>query len=344
MKLWALSSGRLTYKAVHCRPGRADKCLPKSSFVPLRTIMASAAPHNDIAAFHEVLKSSKRILALCGAGLSASSGLPTFRGAGGLWRNYEATGLATPEAFDHDPGLVWLFYQYRRHMALKVEPNPGHHALAALAQANPDFLCLSQNVDGLSPRAGHPASQLCLLHGSLFDIKCFNDDCAYIQHENYDDPFFPALAPACEDVEPGATLPLLDPAREAPRIPRGDIPTCPSCGTGMLRPGVVWFGEPLDEEMLRGVGRWLRQAKVDLMLVVGTSAVVQPAASYIWRARNAGARVATINIEAEQPGNLAEMEEGDFAFGGDAAEILPKLFEPVIGKVGEEGKFDKVRG
>ena len=112
--------------------------------------MSRPAPHNDVAAFHELLKSSRRIVALCGAGLSASSGLPTFRGAGGLWRNYNATDLATPDAFAEDPGLVWLFYGYRRHMALNVKPNPGHYALAALAKHNPDFLCLTQNVDGKS--------------------------------------------------------------------------------------------------------------------------------------------------------------------------------------------------
>lgn len=114
------------------------------------------APHNDIEAFHQVLKSSRRILALCGAGLSASSGLPTFRGAGGFWRNYDATQLATVRAFKMDAGIVWLFYSYRRHLALKAEPNMGHRALAALARRNMDFLCLTQNVDSkwlkLTPR------------------------------------------------------------------------------------------------------------------------------------------------------------------------------------------------
>lgn len=105
------------------------------------------APHNDVEAFHEALRSSKRILALCGAGLSASSGLPTFRGAGGLWRNHDATSLATLRSFRDDPGLVWLFYGYRRHMALRVKPNPAHYALTKLAEKNKDFLCLTQNVD-----------------------------------------------------------------------------------------------------------------------------------------------------------------------------------------------------
>lgn len=109
--------------------------------------------HSDIEAFHEVLRSSRRILALCGAGLSASSGLPTFRGDGGYWRNHDATKLATPEAFGMDPGLVWLFYGYRRHMSLVKKPNAAHRALAELANRNQDFLCLSQNVDSKSSTA-----------------------------------------------------------------------------------------------------------------------------------------------------------------------------------------------
>ncbi len=115
--------------------------------------MGASTNYNDIAAFHAKLASSRRILALCGAGLSAASGLPTFRGDGGLWRSYEPTTLATPEAFDIDPGFVWLFYAYRRHMALRAKPNAGHYALAALARKNADFLCISQNVDSTSSPA-----------------------------------------------------------------------------------------------------------------------------------------------------------------------------------------------
>lgn len=107
----------------------------------------SVVPKKDLESFQEHLNKSTRILALLGAGLSASSGLPTFRGAGGLWRTHDATSLATPEAFGRDPGLVWQFYSYRRHMALGVKPNPAHYALAELARKK-SFLTLSQNVDG----------------------------------------------------------------------------------------------------------------------------------------------------------------------------------------------------
>jgi NAD-dependent SIR2 family protein deacetylase len=105
-------------------------------------------PSTDIQSFTEYLKGCRRILALLGAGISAASGLPTFRGAGGLWRQYDATSLATPEAFEDHPGLVWQFYSYRRHMALQAQPNKAHYALAELARRNKDFITLSQNVDG----------------------------------------------------------------------------------------------------------------------------------------------------------------------------------------------------
>ncbi len=113
------------------------------------TSITASGPSNSIPKFHTVLQSSKRILALCGAGLSAASGLETFRGAGGMWRNNQATTLATPEAFAKDPGLVWLFYSYRRHKALMAKPISGHFALAELARTmGDDFWCISQNVDG----------------------------------------------------------------------------------------------------------------------------------------------------------------------------------------------------
>ena len=109
---------------------------------------SSSIQPKDLESFQNHLRYSDRVLALCGAGLSAASGLPTFRGAGGLWRSYDAVSLATPEAFDHDPGLVWQFYSYRRHMALQAQPNPAHYALSHLARRKKGFLTLSQNVDG----------------------------------------------------------------------------------------------------------------------------------------------------------------------------------------------------
>ena len=122
--------------------------LYRSHFQRTMASSATLVPAADLESFSAHLKSSDRILALLGAGLSASSGLPTFRGAGGLWRNHEAMMLATPEAFAENPGLVWQFYSYRRHMALRAQPNKAHHALAELAKKKKNFVTLSQNVDG----------------------------------------------------------------------------------------------------------------------------------------------------------------------------------------------------
>ncbi|OIW24844.1 DHS-like NAD/FAD-binding domain-containing protein [Coniochaeta ligniaria NRRL 30616] len=295
--------------------------------------------YSSLPTFHARLRSAHRILALCGAGLSAASGLPTFRGAGGYWRNHEATALATPEAFAADPGLVWLFYAYRRHMALKAVPNAGHRALAALAEraegVGVDFLCLSQNVDGLHARAGHgEGGGLRLLHGSLFDLKC--DSCEWMEKGNYDDPLCESLRAASEE---GGLEALLDPGRELRRIEREELPRCPRCETGVKRPGVVWFGERLDAEMLRGVDEWIGEGEVDVVLVIGTSAVVHPAASYVYDARGPGTSIVTVNLDAEEPENLEELGPRDFAFAGDAAELLPRLLEPIIGRIREDGTF-----
>ncbi len=121
----------------------------------------------DVESFQKHLRYSDRVLALCGAGLSAASGLPTFRGAGGLWRSYDATSLATPDAFSRDPGLVWQFYSYRRHMALGCKPNPAHYALAELARRKKGFVTLSQNVDGKPTTPPHDDRRLKITQASV---------------------------------------------------------------------------------------------------------------------------------------------------------------------------------
>jgi NAD-dependent deacetylase sirtuin 5 len=312
-------------------------------------------PATDIASFAQHLQSSRRICALLGAGISASSGLPTFRGAGGLWRTYEATALATPEAFERDPALTWQFYSYRRHMALNAKPNRAHLALAELARRNPDFITLSQNVDGLSPRAGHPPDQLKLLHGNLFDVKCWDESgCGYKQKNDFTDPIVPALALPVDDQElaSDSQLKAAMKAKHAlvkgadisdinvpiPTIKREDLPQCPSCNKNLLRPGVVWFGESLPEDVLHDVDVFVSQPeRIDLMLVIGTSSRVYPAAGYTSVARSRGARVAVINMDRDDAKSLTKR---DWFFEGDAAVILPEILKTVIGEVGE---FDETK-
>ncbi|KAI9726790.1 MAG: hypothetical protein M1828_000646 [Chrysothrix sp. TS-e1954] len=294
-------------------------------------ISTSHIAPNDLAAFSSHLKASKRILALLGAGLSASSGLPTFRGAGGYWRQHEAMDLATPTAFKSNPALVWQFYSYRRHMALKAQPNSAHFALAKLAEKKSEFLTISQNVDGLSQRAKHPRNSLELLHGNLFDLKCTNFDCDYVELDNFTDPLVAALdIPKTSEGKDAdisdAHIPLND-------VQPDELPRCPKCKNWLLRPGVVWFGETLPVETLRRVDGWISEPEpIDLMLVVGTSAVVHPAAGYIEIARAKGAKVAVINTE---PPNQAasKLNTGDWFFQGDAGLIVPQILESIIGPV-----------
>lgn len=297
--------------------------------------------------FHTALQSSTRILALLGAGLSASSGLPTFRGAGGLWRTHSSVALATPEAFARNPGLVWQFYNYRRHMALSVEPNPAHHALAALARKMPHFVTLSQNVDGLSQRAQHPPEQLKLLHGTLFELKCSDERRCGYRETNFTDPVVPALAIPTSGEDPttnaalaSATsqnpqdLDISDAATPLPALSTHDLPHCPSCHRALLRPGVVWFGEQLPSDVLASVDAYIYAdaRPIDIILVIGTSAKVYPAAGYIDIARQRGARVCVVNME-EGDAPAGGWRAGDWVFKGDAAEIVPRLLEPVVGRV-----------
>ncbi|RVX73513.1 hypothetical protein B0A52_02401 [Exophiala mesophila] len=306
-------------------------------------------PSTDVASFVNHLRSSKRICALLGAGLSASSGLPTFRGAGGLWRTYDATDLATPEAFQSDPALSWQFYSYRRHMALNAKPNRAHLALAELARRNPQFITLSQNVDGLSPRAGHPPDQLKLLHGNLFDVKCWDEyGCGYYRQNDFNDPIVPALALPDDPAQaPDAQLKaavkqkhallkgadISDIAIPIPKISRQQLPQCPQCNKNLLRPGVVWFGESLPQQVVQSVSAWFDQPdKVDLILVIGTSSKVYPAAGYTQVARQKGARVAVINMD---PADATSLTNQDWFFQGDAAVIVPDLLKSVIGETAE---------
>ncbi|HUQ90335.1 MAG TPA: NAD-dependent deacylase [Bryobacteraceae bacterium] len=208
----------------------------------------------------EWLQQARRIAVLTGAGISAESGIPTFRGAGGLWREYRAEDLATPAAFARDPKLVWEWYEWRRSRIAKAEPNAGHLALVQLEEMVKSFTLVTQNVDGLHARAG--SRNILYLHGDIWTLRCI----------------------AC-----GLSYKNLQPLEELP-------PRC-SCG-GMQRPGVVWFGEGLPEETWREADQAVRSSEV--FLVIGTSAVVMPAGGLVYAAKQAGARVIEINAAETQ--------------------------------------------
>lgn len=221
-------------------------------------------------------------------------------------------------------------------MALNAQPNPAHYALAQLAKKNSQFLTLSQNVDGLSPRAGHPAEQLKLLHGSLYDLKCWND-CGYTEQNNYTDPVVPALAiPQSEDgTQTNPLIRGLDISNEKHRINNistSELPHCPSCKTALLRPGVVWFGEALPTDVLNDVDAFFfANEPIDLMLVIGTSGTVHPAAGYVQAAKHKGARVAVVNPDPSSGDDLDTNR--DWFFQEDAATALPAMLKPVIGDI-----------
>jgi NAD-dependent deacetylase len=240
-----------------------------------------AAGADHLTELARLLAATERLVVLTGAGISVESGIPTFRGPQGLWRTFRPEELATPQAFHRDPHLVWEWYDWRRGKIAQAQPNPGHEALVRFEARLPDFILLTQNVDGLHRLAG--SRRLLEIHGNIWEVRCL--DCGRVQEDR--------------------------------RVPLPLPPRCDHCG-GLLRPNVVWFGEPLNSNILRQAETALLQSQV--VLVVGTSAVVQPAASMALWARQAGAKIAEINPDA-----TPLTSHCDFALIGAAGEILPKL-------------------
>ena len=237
----------------------------------------------SIAQAKDWIARAESLVVLTGAGISAESGLPTFRGPGGLWRNFRPEQLATPEAFHRDPQLVWEWYDWRRSVHAKCEPNAGHRALAQLEARTANFILITQNVDSLHERAG--SRRIIHLHGSLWRVRCM----------------------VCGGEEENAQVPL-DP------LP----PRC-ACG-GMMRPDVVWFGEALPQAAIEKAMQAAYSA--DVFLVVGTSSVVYPAAALPQVAKQHGARVIEVNLEATELSLLA-----DLSLRGKCGEILPQLLQ-----------------
>jgi NAD-dependent deacetylase len=231
------------------------------------------------------LSSARRVTVIAGAGLSAASGVPTFRGPGGLWKDFRPEELATAEAFARNPQSVWEWYDWRRKLIAACRPNPAHEVLAAWNRRFPGFALVTQNVDGLDERAG--TQNVLRFHGSIWELSCV-DRCENAPERWRDD-----------------TAPF-------PELP----PRCPHCG-GLARPGVVWFGEAIAPEVLRASREAL---ECDVCLVVGTSAVVYPAAGLVLEASRLGAFTAEINPEpTEISGEL------DLAIAGKAEDVLVEI-------------------
>ncbi len=226
---------------------------------------------------------SHSVTVLSGAGISADSGVPTFRGAEGLWKNFRPEELASPEAFARDPQLVWEWYNWRREQLLPKQPNAAHKTLAHLEKHIPDFWVITQNVDGLHATAG--TKRLSEIHGNIWKVRCTQ----------------------CHDITVNREVPLAFP------------PTCATC-EGLLRPHIVWFGESLAKADLENSFAALERC--DILLIIGTSGVVYPAASFAPVAKDHGAFVVELNLESTPNTSFV-----DVSFQGRAKELVPLLLK-----------------
>ena len=231
------------------------------------------------------LASANSITVLTGAGISADSGVPTFRGTDGLWKTFRPEELATPEAFERDPRLVWEWYNWRRELIATKRPNEAHAALVELERRCPEFWLITQNVDGLHRDAG--SQQLSEIHGNIWKVRCT----------------------ACG---------VVDDNRE---VPIAILPSCRQCRS-LLRPHIVWFGESLCASDLAQCSAVLQRCEV--LLIIGTSGVVYPAAGFSSIAKQAGAFVGEINLDPTPQSPLVDVSLQD-----RAKELVPLLLDPI---------------
>ena len=248
-------------------------------------VMAGRIPHEAV----QRLRESKRLVVLTGAGVSAESGVPTFRGKDGLWKNHRPEQLATPQAFEKDPELVWDWYHWRRKIVRGVSPNPAHYAIAELERRVGDFTLITQNVDGLHLRAG--SGKVFQIHGDLHHARCAK-----------------CTAVIALEGQEGLVI-------------------CDLCG-GHMRPNVVWFGENLDIRLLED--SYVASGASDLLIVAGTSNIVQPAASLAYAALANSGYVLEVNLD---PTPLTGSASATVL--GKAGEVLTELTQLAFGKPSE---------
>jgi NAD-dependent deacetylase len=202
-----------------------------------------------------------RVLVITGAGVSAESGIPTFRGKDGYWRNLDPIKLATPQAFARDPELVWQWYRERRHSIRNAQPNAAHEAIANLAQGVDEFLLVTQNVDDLHERAGLAKAEMVQIHGNIFVTRCSR--CDFEQEQEQE---------------------------------RNGVPRCAKCDA-LMRPGVIWFGEPLPLREIERVENYLQRDPCGVVVVVGTTATFGYIIDWALRASRRGGELIEINPE-----------------------------------------------
>lgn len=236
-----------------------------------------------------LLSNAEKVAVLTGAGVSAESGIATFRSKeNGVWIAFDPAEVATPVAFKRNPHKVLAWHQAMRDICQNAEPNPGHHAIAALQEIFPEVIVLTQNIDGLHQRAG---SKFVLeLHGDLFRMKGFCDPELHSQER----PVHCPVCKGCTRLPEQWNSEFREAIIEFTPIPSDTVPSCPHCG-GLLRPDVVWFDEPLDPYVLDAA--WNIAESCDVLLVVGASLQVQPVAGIPWRAAYKGVKVIEINPE-----------------------------------------------
>jgi NAD-dependent protein deacetylase/lipoamidase len=255
-----------------------------------------------------------RVFVLTGAGVSAESGIPTFRGKGGYWRNFDPMKLATPEAFARDPQLVWDWYRERRQRIRNAQPNAAHEAIAKLAKHADEFLLVTQNVDDLHMRAGTPVEKMVQIHGDIFVTRCSRCDwkAELCDAETNDIRDYTGLARArpstadneSEDAELG-------------------LPTCPQCGA-LMRPGVVWFGEQLPWQESQRVEHYLDGGACEVVIVAGTTATFGYIMDWALRASQDG-KLIEVNPEETPLSQFATRLVRE-----PAAIALPGIVEDII--------------